>query len=70
MKKIIFEDGDGERVTLEGDFIQIGDLFQALKRMCLAVGYQPENVQELFGDCENWANEKTVESFCCADKKE
>ena len=70
MKKIIFEDGDGERVTLEGDFVQIGDLFQALKRMCLAVGYHPDNVQELFQDCENWANEKTVESFCCADKKE
>ena len=63
MRKIIFEDGDGERVTLEGDFVQIGDLFQALKRMCLAVGYHPENVQELFGDCENWANEATCEKF-------
>ncbi len=70
MTKIIFEDDDGEKVTLEGNFVQIGDLFQALNRMCLAVGYQPENVQELFGDCENWANEKTVESFCYADKKE
>jgi len=70
MTKIIFEDDDGEKVTLEGNFVQIGDLFQALKRMCLAVGYQPENVQALFGDCENWANEKTVESFCYADKKE
>ena len=25
MRKIIFEDGDGERVTLEGDFVQIGE---------------------------------------------
>jgi hypothetical protein len=38
-------------------------LFQALKRMCLAVGYHPENVQELFHDCENWANEVTCEKF-------
>jgi len=38
MTKIIFADDDGEKVTLEGDFVQIGDLFQALKRMCLAMG--------------------------------
>ena len=48
MTKIIFADDDGEKVTLEGDFVQIGDLFQALKRMCLAWGYHPDNVQELF----------------------
>ena len=44
-----------ERFMLEGDYEQLGDFFKALKRMCLGIGYTPENVEDYFGDCENWA---------------
>ena len=59
-RRIIIVDKDlmtgqiDERFMLEGNYEQLGDFFKALKRMCLGLGYHPENVEAYFGDCENW----------------
>ena len=59
MIKITVEDfnPDGsvdETHTLQGNYEYLGELFKAYKRMSLAMGYSPENVEEYFRDCENW----------------
>ena len=59
--RITIEDTDddgqiGEKWVVEGDFTDIGDLFEALKRLTLGIGHAPENVENYFGDCENWTN--------------
>ena len=43
-----------ETHTLQGNYEYLGELFKAYKRMSLAMGYSPENVEEYFRDCENW----------------
>ena len=65
MEKITYEStnamtGQIDKVTVEGDFVHINDLFFALKRLCLGIGFHADNVNECFQDCENWGKVGSV----------
>jgi len=74
MMKLIVEDTDrygktDERFILEGNYEQLGELYSAMKRMALAMGHFPSNVDEYFSKNEHGDEQEVLdEAHCGLDK--
>ena len=50
MKLSLESYGTKHTIEIDRDDIDMDELFQLLKQLCLCVGYHPENVEECFGN--------------------
>ena len=47
--KLTYED-EYSKITIESDSVLIHDVMQEIKRLLIAVGFQPENIREYIED--------------------
>lgn len=69
MIRLIVEDADengntDERFVLEGNYEQLGELYSAMKRMALAMGHFPSNVDEYFSKNEHGDKQESIQAHC------